>query len=78
MSDGDIKRIKDQGIFSNDPQIIMRAIDAPEPYGKRMIEDITDIVAADYHDEVKKHGLEDIKEYQRLLTSNSTTGPRLS
>jgi hypothetical protein len=56
----------------------MRAIDAPEPYGKRMIEDITDIVAADYHNEVKKHGLEDIKEYQRLLTSNSTTGPRLS
>ncbi len=61
LSDEEIKGIKDQGIFSNDPQTIMREIDALEPYGKRAIEDITDIVATDYPDEVKKHGLEVIK-----------------
>ena len=62
-----IKRIKDQGIFSNDPQTIMRAIDELERYGNRIIEDIEDIVAADYHDEVKRHGLEVIK---RIKASN--------
>lgn len=55
--DEDIKRIKDQGVFSNDPQTIMGAIDALEPYGKRVIEDITDIIEADIHEEVKRHGL---------------------
>ena len=78
MSDEeDIKRIKVQRIFSDDPQNIMRAIDALEHYGKLMIEDIADIVAADYHNEVKKHhGLEVIKEYLRLLTINSITKDR--
>jgi hypothetical protein len=62
-----IKRIRDQGIFSNDPQTIVKAIDELEPYGKRVFEDIEDIVTADYHDEVKRHGLEVIK---RIKTSN--------
>ena len=35
--------------------------------GKRVVEDIPDIVAADYHDEVKKHRLEVIK---RIKASN--------
>jgi hypothetical protein len=36
LSGEDIKRIKDQGIFSNDPETITRAIDALEHYGKRV------------------------------------------
>lgn len=40
MSDEEnIKRIRDQGIYSNDPQTIIVAIDALEPYGKRVVED---------------------------------------
>jgi hypothetical protein len=34
-----IKRIRDQGIFSNDPQTIRVAFDALEPYEKRVVED---------------------------------------
>lgn len=64
--DDEIKRIKEEAEFSNDPKLIMKSIDALEPYGKKVIKDIMDIIEFSPHGGARRHGLaviERIKKY---------------
>ena len=62
----EIKRIKAEGEFSNDPEIIKRSIDALASYGTKVIPDILDVIDSSPHSEIEAYGLaviERLKKY---------------
>jgi hypothetical protein len=65
--DDEIKSIKEEAELSNDPLIIIKAIDALAGYGERVIADILEILDYNPHNsDVKKHGLEVIERLKKL------------